>query len=164
MRVFRAYVSQSGSYATATQGSHEQPIVVESSALGDMCTIDGSAGSFPRGQSEIGVYTIPAGHKGYILEGEVFTDTSKITNLLLFQREGITETAAPYSAMRVVLEERLEGGESTLPFQAPVGPFQGPCDIGWMAKVNTGTAEVDVDFEILVISDDTNLFQPTSGS
>lgn len=153
LRVFRAYVAESGSYASSTQGSHEQPIVVESSALGDMIVIDGSASSFPRSQSECGVYTIPAGHTGYILSGEVFSDSSKVTNILFFRRTGILQTAPPYDAMRVLIEERLEGGESTLPIVGPIGPIQGPADIGWMARVDTGTAEVDVDFEILVVAD-----------
>ena len=60
------------------------------------------------------------------------------------------DTSAPYQAMRLVFEERAEGGEFHIDLKAPV-KIGTACDVGFMAKVNTGSAEVEVDFEILLI-------------
>jgi hypothetical protein len=151
MRLYRAYVSASGTYATTSAGSHAADIVIENGAGGtDWATIDST--NFPLGQSEIGVYSVPNGYNAYLLSAEVFSDSAKITNMLFFQRGNILDASPPYSAMRVVFEERLEGGSSTLDISAPI-KITGPADIGFMAKVNATTAEVDVDFEILIIQE-----------
>jgi hypothetical protein len=152
MRLYRAYVSASGTYATASAGSHTSAIVIENGAGGtDWATID--ATGFAKGQSEIGVYSIPDGHNGYLLSTEVFSDSAKVTEILFFQRTGILQAAAPYDAMRVVFEERMEGGETTIDFRAPI-KFVGPADVGILAKVSATTAEVDVDFELLIVKND----------
>lgn len=149
MRLYRAYVSASGTYATATNGSHDGEIVIENGSggtdWGDINETD-----FPKSQTEIGAYTIPVGYTGYLIGAFGFSDSAKTTELIFFKREGILDTAAPYEAMRVVFEERLEGGEFTVDPKAPILLGTG-CDVGFLAKVNTGTAEVEVDFEILLV-------------
>ena len=151
IRLFRAYVSASGTYATASAGSHSGDIVIEdTSGTSDYATI--SSSGFPRGATEIGAYSVPDGYTAYLESSFGFTDSSKTTTLLFFQRTNILQTSAPYDAMRVVFEERVEGGEFTIDIDAPLA-FVGPCDIGYMAMVNTGTAEVDVDFELLLVQD-----------
>lgn len=150
IRLHRAFVSGSGTYATFTTGSHSGDIVIENAAGGtDWATIDST--SFPISQSEIGAYTIPTGKLGFVLYAETFTDSSKTTNLVFFRREGVTDAAAPYQAMREVFEISTQGGSQIINPTSPIGPFTGPCDIGFLAKVDTGTAEVDVDFEILLV-------------
>ena len=149
MRLFRAWVSASGTYATATTGSHSADIVIENGAGGtDWATI--VLNGFPKAQSEIGAYTIPTGYTGYLLSAHGFVDSTKITNLLYFKRENILETSAPYSAMRIVFEERKESGEFFVDIKAPI-LLGSACDVGFLTKVDTGTAEVDVDFELLLV-------------
>lgn len=152
IRLYRAYVSASGSYATAAAGSHSASIVIENGAGGtDWGTI--ALNGFAKSQSEIGVYTIPTGYKGYLLGGNGFVDAAKITSLLFFKREGILDAAAPYSAMRIVFEETVDK-EATFALDLRAPLYLGTaCDCGFMALVDTGTAEVDVDFEILLIQD-----------
>ena len=149
MRLYRAYVSKSGTYATALAGSHSDDIVIENGA-GGTDWADINATDFPKSQTEIGAYTIPDGYTGYLLGAFGFSDASKTTELIFFKREGILDSSAPYEAMRVVFEERLEGGEFTVDPKAPILLGTG-CDCGFLAKVNTGSAEVEVDFEILLI-------------
>ena len=149
IRMFRAYVSASGTYATSTAGSHAADITIENGAGGTDWSeihIEG----FPLGQTERGVYTIPEGYTGYLLSASGFTDGTKITEILFFKREGILKTVAPYDAMRIVFDATLEGGEFTHEPKAPLLIGTG-CDCGFMAKVNQGTANVQVDFEILLI-------------
>jgi hypothetical protein len=151
LRLYRAWVSSSGTYATSAAGSHAADIVVENSAGGTTwATI--SSTDYPRSQSEIGAYSVPSGYKAIIPYVAAFTDSSKITSLLFFRRSSILQTAPPYDAMRVVLELTTNGGESEFRVNSPLGPFVGPCDIGVMAKVDSTTAEVDVEFEIWLVA------------
>ena len=151
MRVYRFYVSASGTYATTGAGSHAADIVIENGAGGtDWGTIEFTG--FPRSQSEIGAYTIPTGYTGYLLGAYGFVDSTKTTELIFFKRTGILDAAAPYDAMRVVFEEKAESGEFTIDIKAPI-LLGGACDVGFLAKVDSTTATVEVDFEILLVQD-----------
>ncbi len=151
MRMFHAEVTKSGTYATMSTGSHAANIVIENGAGGtDWATIEGS--DYPRSHAAIGAYTIPTAHKGHLLSGFGFVDAAKTTDLIFFKRTGILAAAAPYDAMEIIFEERSGGGEFTLDIKAPV--FLGAeCDCGFMAKIDSTTAEVQVDFEIMLIQD-----------
>lgn len=150
IRIFRGYVYESGTYATQSAGSHAAAIVIEnSSGTQDWFTID--AVSFPKSQTEIGAYTIPLGYTGYIMSAELFADTQKSADFILFKREGILDTAAPYQAMRVVEYFSGISGAYQIDGLIPLGPYPELTDIGFMAKASTGT-DVSVDFQILLQS------------
>jgi len=154
IRLYRFYVSKSGTYATQSAGSHAADIVIENSAGGtDWGTIDVT--DFPRGQSEIGVYTIETGYTGYLLSATAFTDSSKTTQLIFFHRAKILETAAPYSGtMREIVNMTTDSAKVSLEPKSPVdGVFTGPVDLGIMGKVSATTSEVNVDFELLLVQD-----------
>lgn len=149
IRIFRAYVTESGTYATSSAGSHSAAIVIENSAgTEDWLTID--AASFPKGQSEIGVFTVPLGSNAFILESEIFVDASKPVDVLLFQRQGILDSAAPYDAMRTVRSFIGVTGPVSSSSSVPLGPFPELTDIGFMAKGAT-TPSCSVDFTILLM-------------
>lgn len=151
-RLYRAYVSASGTYATAAAGSHSADITIENGAGGtDWATI--SATDFPRSQSEIATYSVPTGYTAYVQYVLVNVDTNKVGDILGFQRASINQTAAPYDAMRIFLELGGVTGEDEVQPRTPMGPFVGPCDVGFMGKVSTGTGEIDIDFEILLVQD-----------
>jgi len=147
IRLFRLFVASSGTYATATAASHADDITIEDGS-NDWATID--ATDFPRSQSQIGVYSIPLGYKGFIERVEVSTQSNKVVDLNFYARENILETAAPYTAMK--LKRELVGieGNSESTFPIPKGPYPALTDIGFMARVSTGTADVSVDFTILL--------------
>jgi hypothetical protein len=152
-RLFRIRVATSGTYATQATGSHAGPIVIEDSAgAEDWGTIQFPAGGFAKGTSDIGAYSVATGHTAYIVGGTVFTNASKTTDVLLFVREGIDEEAAPFSVMRVLRDLTLRGGSDSLSIALPF-KVTGPADIGFMAKVDLTTALVDVDFDLIVVSD-----------
>ena len=111
-----------------------------------------SASGFPRGTTEIGAYTIPTGYKAYVLAAEIFADATKTTETLLFQRENILESGAPYTAMKVLSVVSQKGGEAVIELPAPI-EIVGPADVWFMSKVSSTTAEVDVDFELLLVAD-----------
>lgn len=152
IRVYRVYVSASGTYATAAAGSHTASIVIEDSGgAGDWASIN--LDGFPLGQSEIGVYTVPLGFTAYISSIALGVDSTKSVDIIGFKRENILETAAPYTPMKAFLRlDGVSGAEDLHPVH-PFGPFPALTDVGFMALVASSTADVDVDFEIVLIAD-----------
>jgi hypothetical protein len=151
MRVDRLWVSESGTYATNTEESHAGDIVIENSAgTVDIAAI--SATGWARGQSQIGVYTIPAGQTGYIKNAFISVDSTKTVDISLYKREGVTTTTAPFDAIRLLTEQNGVTGISQFSPSSPVNGLVGPCDIGFMAKTSAGTASVTADFEIVLVT------------
>jgi len=149
IRLNEVFVSESGTYASQTAGSHAGDIVIENSAgTQDWATI--SSADFPRGQSQIGVYSIPTGKIGYLKEVFGTVDSNKSLNIGFFQRKNILETAPPYTPMRLITEMKGVSGSFNLIITTPINGFTGPCDIGFMAQTTTGTGDLTVDFEILL--------------
>ena len=147
MRIYRAYVSESGSYATVAAGSHADSITIENSAGGtDWLTIERDG--FSVGQSEIGLYTVPTGKVALIHGFDLQVAGTKTADLIFFQRANILETSTPYTAMRIVLDfHGVEDQHQVIP-TSPVGPFAAGTDIGFLGEVGTGTGSISVDFEI----------------
>lgn len=154
-RLYRAFVSSSGTYASASAGSHFGDIVIENSAgTQDWGTID--AANFPKSQSEIGAISIAAGKTGYVKLRDLSIDSGKTIDLVFFSRANIDETAPPYTAMRAQsVVSGVSGGsiETFGSVDIPFGPYTGPTDIGFMAKVASGTASVSVEFEVFILDE-----------
>ena len=152
MRIYRAYVSAAGAYPTAlTTGSHVADITVQlSSGAADMLTIDST--DIPRGQSEIGCYSVPLGFNAYVLSTSLtVAGTAKPTEIVLLQRPDILQSAVPYSAVREVIHFGGVEQSKEIQFTSPI-KFPALTDIGFFAKAASGTPEVSVDFAILLES------------
>ena len=152
VRIYRAYVSESGRYAlaTSTGGSHEENVTIENSAgTEDWLTIPKSGFSFS--QSEVSAYTVPAGYTAFINTIIVSVDSTKTASVLGFTRADADDAAPPYQAARVFLELGAVSGEEEIIPNTPFGPYSEKTDIVFMAKVPSSTAEVDIDFEIILI-------------
>ena len=151
-RLDRMYVSASGTYATASANSHADDITIENGAGGaDWGVID--ATDFPRAQSEIAAYSVEAGETAYVFPLKITIDSGKTADMIFFQRGNIDETAAPYTAMRAAKTlTGLSGGYTDLAGDKfPLGPFVGPCDIGWMGRVTATTGSIAAEFEIFKV-------------
>lgn len=151
VRVFRAYVSASGTYATQTSGSHIGIITIRNSSAGVTWAIIGNEG-FPHGQTQISAYTVAKNKTAYIDGISINVETSKPVNIFGFLRENANVVTAPYSAMRAFTE--LVGLESPInkSKKSWYGPFPECTDVGFLAKrLSTGIAGVTVDFEIMLI-------------
>jgi hypothetical protein len=157
-RLFVIDIESSGTYASATGGSHAGEITIENAA-GTEDWGDVALNGFAKGGSEIGAYTIPAGFTGHVKLRDLSVDSGKTVDVIFFSRANADELSAPYSAMRArsvttgIIGGNVQGfGETDVPF----GPFEGPTDIGYMAKktVSGGAAAtVAVEFEIILIED-----------
>lgn len=147
IRLLDAFVSASGTYASQTAPSHVGDIVVEAAAGGaDWALI--SDGSFPRGDTEIGVYTTPKGRSAYVQAIRLSSDADKKVNFVLFKRSGILETAAPYSGMILIAEFPSVSGSVAVDYDPPLA-FPELTDFGFMASVSASTVDVSVSFDVI---------------
>jgi hypothetical protein len=153
VRLFRWYVSSSGTYATQTTGSHAGTLTIQESGGGNVWS-QISITPFPLGQSEIACYTVPAGHTAYLLSKNVSVDGVKNVDVYFFQRPNADDVSTPYSgAMRMIEKEIGVSGSIDFRTVSPKGPFVGPCDLGYMAVASTGTVDVSAEFELLLVED-----------
>jgi len=148
IRLFRAWVSSSGTYGTVSAGSHAADIVIENGAGGTTwATIDVTG--FPKSQSEIAAYTIPLGKTGYLISYIATTDSNKAVDIFFFKREAILDAAAPYEAMRLQFEEVGIQGHIAETFAGAI-KFTELTDIGFLVKA-ASPAHVSANFELLLV-------------
>lgn len=153
IRLYRWYVTRSGTYADSTSSSHLGSLTIQESGGGTVWDIMPST-PLPYGQSSIGAYTIPKGKTGYLLSKQIFVDSTKSADIFFFKREHADDVSAPYSGIRRLLENEIGvAGTLTMNFRSPKGPFVGPCDVGFFGSVEVSTAFTSVEFELLLVDD-----------
>ena len=157
LRLFRGYVSESGTYADQDSGSHVADIVIETAGGVDWMTITST--NFPHGQSLIGAYSVPLGYVARIRDIVLCVDSTKSATLALFRRGNILDTAAPYSAMRVQATFRGVSGVRAIKPQEyndedneTFAEYDQLTDFGFMARVAVTSAAVSVDFGVQLIN------------
>lgn len=139
LRLFRARVSKSGTYATQTAGSHADDIVIESTA--GVLWAEIPVNGFPESVSRIGAFTVPADYEAFMIGVRINADAGKKVDAIVFKRENILQTAAPYSPMEVVTEFFNISGFLDVGYDAPI--YLPPMtDIGVMAVIDVQTARV----------------------
>lgn len=152
-RLYRWYVSESGTYAGVGTVSYAGNLTIRAAGGGTAWSTISAAASYPA-QSTIGVYTIPRNKKGYLLAKRIFADTNKSVNVYMQSRTNADDVTTPYSGTRRLIEEEIGvSGDIIIGYDAPKGPYQGPCDIGFVGNVSVGTADVAVEFDLLLVDD-----------
>lgn len=154
LRLVRAWVSGSGTYASQSAASQQGTITIQVSGGGDTwAVIPQVTTGFGAGQSLIGAYTVPLGHTAFILSVIMTVDSGKSADLYFFKRDNILQTSAPYDAMRMQNTYiGIKGGPHTVEHQTNE-KYSELTDIGFMAVGSAGT-DVDVEFELLLIDND----------
>lgn len=158
LRVYGFEVSSSGSYfepgPTGGTVSHNSTITIRDAGTAAVWALIESLGSTGLGASEIGQYSLPKGKQAYIKDFEIEPESAKKPDVLFWLREGADVTETPYKPFKVKEIFRALGSPISESYYAPIGPFIGPCDFGWLAQASSGnTASVSIDFEILVVDD-----------
>jgi hypothetical protein len=153
-RLYRWYVSSSGTYSNAIGGSsHDGLLTIRGTGGGTDWSIITNT-PLATGSSQIGVYTVPINKTAYVLSKSIFVDSGKVADVYAFFRENCDDITAPFSGVRRLAEREVGvTGDFQRNFPAPLGPFIGPCDIGFMAKVSQGTGFISVEFDLLLIED-----------
>lgn len=147
MRLTRAFVSKSGTYATQTAPTQAGAITIERSTGGEDWALiaDGALG---KAVSEIGAYTTPRHTAAAVFNITVSSDADKKANVVMFKRENILETAAPYSPMSLIVEFPQSSGLVDIPFNPPLY-FPPLCDFGFLASVSASTVDVSIGFDMV---------------
>lgn len=150
LRLYRVKVLTSGTYATQADHSHAGAIVIENAAgTEDWATIANT--SIGRGQSQIACYTTSAREEIYLAKMRISSDSVKKIDIALYQRQSVLDTSTPYSAMRVVEEFTQISGVSEFNFDPPLY-FPPLTDVGFLAKVTSGSADVSASFDFIEVS------------
>lgn len=147
-RVYRMFVTESGAYANSTTPSHNSTITLRVASAGATWAQINSDASFGLGQSLIACYSGETGYYYSVNPNTISVEGTKTISLFFFMREAFNTTSSPYSPMRVQKLDRGIEGFTVPQRKAPLGPFTGPVDIGFMAKTSSGTADVSINFEI----------------
>lgn len=149
IRLYRWYVSESGTYASQSAGSHAGNLTIRVSGGGATWSTIPLNG-FPVSESQIGAYTVPTGYTAYVGQITFSVESDKEAEILMFKRNGVLNTTAPYDAMRLVTEINSAKGTSTIYFDAPL-KFEEETDVGFMGKLKSGTGPMTIDFEIKLV-------------
>jgi len=156
LRVFRAYVSQSGAYANVVTPtpSHIGTITIRVASAGaTYATIPTLDTNFGGGQSLIGWYTVPAGYTAYLLSEVYSSDvaTNKTTNFYLMKRENANDTTSSYTGTLRV-QQAIIGTDGTHSYEhQSLESFPQYTDFGFMALASAAT-DASVEFEILLVA------------
>lgn len=141
-RLYRAYVSQVGTYGETNVGD----IVIEdSSGNNEMLVI-----SADNGQTQHGAYSVPSGKIGHILSVHLTTDASKAGDFRLFVRDNFTNNQPPMTAKRLRLYFDGVLGQIAYAPSSPSVTLNPLSDIWVEARGRGANTEVSVDFEILL--------------
>jgi hypothetical protein len=150
IRLYRAYVNESGTYGSQSSSSHAADIVIENSAgTADWITIDLDSAGFADSQSEVGAFTVPRGKTAYILNITYAVDSTKQTSLFLYKRNNILDTSAPYSSVRKQFGIFAAKSTGTFDLKVPI-KIEELTDIGFLASVDSNTAGVSIYFSVLI--------------
>ena len=155
-RVFRSYVSKTGTYATQSAGSHAGTITVREAGGGSTWGTISIDTDFPLGQTLIGAYTIPSNSTGYIYLTSITADSGKTINMAFFKRENANVVTTSYTGV-MRIQTIFTGISGGTPFNKagehfPLGGIPGPADIGFLAR-GASNPDVAVEFEILLVAD-----------
>lgn len=153
IRLFRAYVLETGTYATQSSASQKGIITIREQGGGDIwLQIDEADTGFGSGQSQVGVYTIPKGWTGYLMSKCISIESNQPADIFFFKRLNADDITPPYGAMRLVEEEQGVENFFCVNFKSPIQSFPEKSDVGFMGKKSgAGSASISVDFELLLI-------------
>lgn len=155
LRVYRAKVIESGSYATQTTASHAGTITIRGAGAGaDWLTIDEVVSGFGAGQSQVGCYVIPAGYTGLLLSKHISVDALKTASAYFFIRENIDQLSPAYSGLNLKQQHDGISGINTIKPQGPLLVMPEKTECGFMVLASVVNTSISVDFQILKIANE----------
>lgn len=149
LRLYRWQVATSGTYAHQDSPSHAGTLTIQETGGGDVWSKI-AINSFGRGQSQIGAYTVPTGYSVFMTDITSSVESDKEAEILLFQRNGVLNTTAPYDPMRLVTEISSAKGVQSINFSSPL-KFEEETDIIFFAKLKAGTVPATIDFTLYLV-------------
>lgn len=152
-RIYRMHVQTTGSYATLSAGSHVGTITLRPQGGGGATYANIVVeNGFPLGASEIGCFTIPRGHTGFIVDTRVVMEAAKICDVALFYRKEADIITAPYSPMFVVdTIHDISNLQITSSPSSYSRKFAEKSDIGFLVSTVSGSAKASVTYSVLLL-------------
>lgn len=146
LRVFRSYVTQAGTY----HGSNEGAITATYTTSTDTAFTIGLG----TGQTELGLYTVPAEKIGMLLSATLNVDSgsSKTAQITLNQCPNAQDVTTPFTgaARRVLTFDGINGQYIYTP-RAPI-VFDERTDIWFACEVATANnTPISVDFDVMLV-------------
>lgn len=157
LRVFRGFISESGSYVTTTTPSHIGRITLRDlGGAGDdwftISTVEETATGYGIGQTQIGTYTVPRGFTAYLLSKTFSVESNKTASLYFFKRENANDVTPPYTGIMRLFEQNDGIAQlSTIASKAPLQVIKEMSEVGFFAKVPSTTGSISVEFQLLLI-------------
>jgi len=145
IRITRASVANVGTYTGANTGN----IVIETT--GGTVVGEILAGS---GQTQLSMYTVPAGHTAYLRHAHcsVSTSANKESTITMYQRRNADDTTTPFTGKRIVhVWEAVSGVADLNFFSLPAFPEK--TDIWFTSKGSTSV--VSITYDLIVVKGDT---------
>jgi len=151
-RVFRAYVSEAGTYSTTMQGGNEGTLTIRKSGAGENQAEIPVASGTGQGQTQMAKYTVPADWTAWVYSIVAQVDGTKGANIYFWQRQDADQVTAPFTSRRIVVEFPAVIGRASLGPVTPIGPFPEKTDI-WFSAIRSGAQDsgVTIDYEMLLI-------------
>lgn len=155
VRIFRAYICETESYASLSAISGVGTITIRVSGAGaTWLQIAQYASGNSAGQSQTAFYTTPSATSGIIYSPQFTVDSLKVTNIAMFKRENADDVTTPYTGARRMIHQ-WDGVDKSIEagFMVPYATFEGATDIGMLASVSATTGTVSAEFWVLEIDD-----------
>lgn len=155
IRINRVYVSRAGTYASTAAFGQKGTITVRVSGAGATWAIIPEIGTSGNavGQSLIGGYTVPKGYTAYLLNTNISVESGKPVTMQLYKRENANDVTTPFSSGRIQLWEIVDGDLNIN--HTSYESFPEYTDIIWMGYVSSTSSQVAVDYELLLIANQT---------
>jgi hypothetical protein len=151
IRAYRLSLLTSGTYADQITGSHLGAITLREAGGGQTWALISNS-PFPLAQSQIGVTSIPINKTAYMFSRNITVDSVKSADVFLFERQNINDVTIPFTGILKMIQKNIGiTGKDSEVFQSPLGPFKGPSDLGFMGVFGTGTGDISVDFQLLLV-------------
>lgn len=141
-RVFRAYNTDVGAYG----GTNTGDIVIENTTATQVLA-NIKAGM---GQSQMTMYTVPAGKTAYLAEINASVDSTKSIDLTMWQRRDADDVTTPFTGKRIVVKMTGLSGEVTRTFQS-MPAFPAKTDLWWSAIIGSSTGAVEVSYDLYIV-------------
>lgn len=145
-RINFADVIESGTYGTASTGSHQGTITVSDQAAEIWAQI--RINGFPHSRWQSSWYTVPDGTTAYVNGYRIGVESNKQANIKLLARiDGLNEVP-PFAPISELSESTGVSGGRDVDLPYVFGPLRAGTDIGAIAQMEstTGRVSVDIDF------------------
>ena len=144
-RVFRAYVTDVGTYGVANTGN----VVIENGSGGtDLVTIEAGLG-----QTQTSAYTVPAGKTAYLIRMRVGSTSAKASDISFWQRRNADDVTVPFTGKRLIRKFLGVTGSRSVDFQS-YPSFPAKTDLWGTVTTGSGAAgSVEIAYDLILVDD-----------